>query len=133
MVLFPAVKATYKVRETICLRHRSQFKLGQLKGTPSEAVHLTAYSVGVKKHLGPQQNPAWLQEIKGAFKKQNRDFPGGSDGKESACNAGSPNSISGSGRYLGEGNDNPLQYSCLEKSMDRGAHRGATSQTQLSH
>ena len=49
------------------------------------------------------------------------DFPGGSDGKESACNVGDPGSIPGSGRSSGEGNDNPLQYSCLESSMDGGA------------
>ena len=48
-------------------------------------------------------------------------FPGGSDGKESACSAGDPGSIPGSGRAHGEGNGNPLQYSCLENSMDRGA------------
>ena len=47
-------------------------------------------------------------------------FPGGSDNKESACNAGDSGSIPGLGRSLGEGNGNPLQYSCLEKSMDRG-------------
>ena len=43
----------------------------------------------------------------------------GSDGKESACNAGDPGSIPGSGRSPGEGNGNPLQDSCLENSMDR--------------
>ena len=48
-------------------------------------------------------------------------FPGGSDSKESACNAGDPGTIPGSGRSPGEGNGNPLQYSCLENSMDRGA------------
>ena len=42
-------------------------------------------------------------------------------GKESACNAGDPGSIPGSGRPPGEGNGNPLQYSCLENHMDRGA------------
>ena len=45
-------------------------------------------------------------------------FPGGSDGEESACNAGDPGSIPGSRRCSGEGNGNPLQYSCLENSMD---------------
>ena len=45
-------------------------------------------------------------------------FPGGSDGKASACNAGDPGSIPGLGRSPGEGNGNPLQYSCLENSMD---------------
>ena len=47
--------------------------------------------------------------------------PGGSDGKESACNAGEPGSIPGLERCPGEGNGNPFQYSCLENSMDRGA------------
>ena len=47
-------------------------------------------------------------------------FSDGSDGKESACNAGDPGSVPEWGRYLGEGNGNPLQYSCLENSMDRG-------------
>ena len=42
------------------------------------------------------------------------DFPGGSDGKEYACNAGDLGLIPGSGRSPGEGNGNPLQYSCLE-------------------
>ena len=48
-------------------------------------------------------------------------FPGGSDGKASACNAGDPGSIPGSGRSPGEGNGNPLQHSCLENPVDRGA------------
>ena len=49
------------------------------------------------------------------------DFPGGSDGKASAYNAGDPSSIPGSGRSSGEGNGNPLRYSCLENPMDGGA------------
>ena len=48
-------------------------------------------------------------------------FPGGSDGKASACNAGDPGSIPGSGRSPGEGNGNPFQHSYLENSMDKGA------------
>ena len=61
-------------------------------------------------------------------------FPGGSDGKESACNSGDPGSIPGWGRSLGEENSNPLQYSCLENSIDRGAwwatvHRVTKDQT----
>ena len=64
-------------------------------------------------------------------------FPGGSDGKESPCNAGDPGSIPGLGRSPGDGNGNPLQYSYLEISMDRGAwqatvHGVAKSRTQLS-
>ena len=48
-------------------------------------------------------------------------FPGGLDRKESACNAGVLDLIPGLGRSTGEGNSYPLQYSCLENSMDRGA------------
>ena len=65
-------------------------------------------------------------------------FPGGSDAKESACNAGDPGSIPGLGRSPGEGNGNPLPYSCLTNTMDKGAWwatvLGVTeSWTQLSH
>ena len=49
--------------------------------------------------------------------------PGGSNGKESACNAGDLSSIPVSERSPGEGNVNPLQYSCLENSMHSGAQR----------
>ena len=49
--------------------------------------------------------------------------PGGSDGKESACNAGDTGSIPASGRSPEEGNGHPLQCSCLENSMDRGVWR----------
>ena len=49
------------------------------------------------------------------------DFPGGSDGKVSSYNEGDLGSIPGSGRSSGEGNGNPLQYSCLENPMDGGA------------
>ena len=64
-------------------------------------------------------------------------FPGGSDGKESACNVGDPDSIPELGRSPGEGNGNPLQYSCLMNPKDRGAwqakgHEVAKSLTQLS-
>ena len=48
-------------------------------------------------------------------------FPGGSDGKASACSAGDLGSIPGSGISPGEGNGNPVQYSCLGNPMDRGA------------
>ena len=66
-------------------------------------------------------------------------FPGGSEVKASACSAGDLGLIPGSGRYPEEGNGNPLQYSCLEKSMDGGAWLQATvhgitkSQTRLSN
>ena len=61
---------------------------------------------------------------------------GGSEDKASACNAGDPGSIPQLGRSPGEGNSNPLQYSCLENPMDRGAwwatvYGVAQSQTRL--
>ena len=59
-------------------------------------------------------------------------FPGGSDSKESACNAGDPGSIPGSGRSPGEGNDYPLQYSCLENSMDKGSWRATVCEVTKS-
>ena len=70
----------------------------------------------------------WTEKVKGMTQvwenivvKERMGFPGGSDGKESTCNAGDLGSIPGSGRSLGEGNGNPLQYSCLGNSMDREA------------
>ena len=64
-------------------------------------------------------------------------FPDGSGGKEPTCNAGDVASIPGLGKSAGEGNGNPLQYSCLENPMDRGVWRAtvhgvARSWTQLS-
>ena len=64
-------------------------------------------------------------------------FPGGSEVKASACNAGDLGLIPGSGRSSGKGNGNPLQYSCLENPMDGGAwwatvHGVAKSGTRLS-
>ena len=65
------------------------------------------------------------------------DFPGGSDGKESACNTGDLGQIPGSDRSPGEGNGYPLQYSCPKNPMDRGSwqttvHGVSKSQTVLS-
>ena len=67
-----------------------------------------------------------------------KGFPGGSDGKESTCNSGDLGSIPGSGRFPGEEDGNPLQYSLLENPMDRGAwqavvHRVTKSRTRLSN
>ena len=66
------------------------------------------------------------------------DVPGGSEDKETVCNAGDLGSTPGSGRSLGEGNDNLLQYSCLENPMNRGAlqaavHGVAKSWTRVSN
>ena len=69
--------------------------------------------------------------------KKRYDFPGGSDSKESSCNAEDLDSIPGLGRCPGEGNGNPFQYSCLENPMDGGTwwtivHGIAKSWTRLS-
>ena len=66
-----------------------------------------------------------------------RGFPSGSDSKASVCNAGDQGSIPGLGRSPGEGNGSPLQYSCMENPMDRGAwqaivHGVVKSRTRLS-
>ena len=84
--------------------------------------HLTLVFLPLRPKKGPQRNMG---------------FPGGSDSKASACNAGDLDLIPGSGKSPGEGNGNPLQYSCLENVMDGGAwwvtvHRVAKSRTRLS-
>ena len=71
------------------------------------------------------------------FRDDTRGFPGGSEVKASASNAGDPGLIPGQGRSLGEGNGNPLQYSCLENPMDGEAqqvtvHGVTKSRTRLS-
>ena len=94
----------------------SRFGRVQLFASPWTVARLAPLSMGVSPYGG---------------------FPGGSDGKESVCNAGDQGLIPGSGRFPGEENGNPLQYSCLENSMDRGArlatvHGVTKSQTRLS-
>ena len=61
-----------------------------------------------------------ISDIIGIFYLCLAHFPCSSVGKESACDAGALGSIPGSGIFPGEGNGNPLQYSCLENPMDRG-------------
>ena len=61
-------------------------------------------------------------------------FPCSSIGKKSACNAGDLGLIPGSGRYPGEGNGNPLQYSCLENPMDKGTWQATVYEvTKVGH
>ena len=100
---------------------------------PHEQKSLAGYSPWGCKESDTTGRPSSAQH-----KDNERGFPGGSDVKESACNAGNPGSISGSGRSPGEGNIYPLQCSCLENSMDRGAwqatvHGITKSWTQLSN
>ena len=66
----------------------------------------------IKEDLGDLEDPV-------------EGFPSSSDGKASACNAGDPGPMPGSGRSPGEGNGNPLQHSCLENFMDRGTWQAA--------
>ena len=80
----------------------------------------------------------WIITIKCSIDIENKigRFPGGSEVKASACNAGDLGSVPGLGRSPGEGNGNPLQYSCLENPMDRGAwwatlHGVTKSRTRL--
>ena len=83
----------------------------------------------------------WVREARGEqslrrIKLAIWGFPGGSDSKQSACNAGDPGSVLELRRSPGEGHGYPLQHSCLENPRDRGAwraaaHRGAEGQTRL--
>ena len=57
-------------------------------------------------------------------------FPSGSDSKESACNVEDPGLIPGLGRCPGEGNGNPVQYSCLGNPMDRGAQQATVHEVE---
>ena len=67
-----------------------------------------------------EQKSSWIPcSLNNGLPKMSMGFPAGSDGKEAACNAGDLGLIPGSGRSPGEGNGNPLQYSCLENSIDR--------------
>ena len=72
--------------------------------------------IGKSKHFSSSSSVSDLHIL-----GHNLAFSGSSDSKEPACNAGDLGLISGSGRSLGEGNGNPLQYSCLENPTDRGA------------
>ena len=77
---------------------------------------------GVEHLVGPETptHEAFLPVLHQGIQDL-RGFLGGSDGKESACNVVELGSIPGSGRSPGEGTAYPLQYSCLENSMDKGA------------
>ena len=99
-------------------------------GAIAFSVRRVWYYIRLKSKFNLNKNLAFV--IKSFFK----GFPSGSMGRKFACNAGDIGDeglIPGSGRYPGEGHGNPCQYSCLEKSMDRGAwwatvHRVAKSQ-----
>ena len=72
------------------------------------------------RHRLSSESVSWCLETS-FLRLPSQGFPGGSDGKASACSVRDPGSIPGSGRSPGEGNGNPLQHSCLENPMDGGA------------
>ena len=73
--------------------------------------------------MGRTLKVIWEFEEFGFWLLDTMAFPDSSESKESACNVGDSGLIPGSGRSPGGGNDNPLQYSCLGNSVDRGAWR----------
>ena len=91
-----------------------------VKAQPSGTQPRPVYSIGLGVESGLRGADMHVVQMLSSH----REHPvstGGSDGKESACNAGDPGLIPGSGRSSGEGHGSPLQYSYLENSMDRGA------------
>ena len=108
-------------------------------GAPSLNIWMSQRCISVQCHFAWNQ-PSLISGTKHSYfftLLYFMGFSGGSDSKASACNAGDQGLIPGSGRSPGEGNGNPLQYSCLENSMDGGAWWAivqgvAKSQTRLS-
>ena len=132
-------------------------KPGGLQSVGSQRVRHDLATTITKIHIGegngnplhcsclenPRDGGAWWTDVHGVAQSRTRltwlsRSSSGSDGKEPACNERDLSYISGSGRLLAEGNGNPLQYSCLENSMDRGTwwaavHRVTNSWTWLSN
>ena len=103
-----------------CMKVKSESEVAQSCPTLSDPMDcsLTGSSVhGIFQARVLEWGAIAFSEVK---KKKKFLIACGSDGKESTCNAGDLGSIPGSGRSPGEGNGSPLQYSCLENSMDRG-------------
>ena len=120
LVIRPGIKP-----KSLALQGR--FLITELSGKSLDVAFLLTF-----RYLGKL-----FQTVNSVDLKIKVSFSGGSNGKESACNAGDPDSIPRSGRSPGEGNGNALLYSCLENSMDRRGwqarvHELTKSQTQLS-
>ena len=106
--------------------------MNEFGNDPTQSLPNIMYSINASWMRMKQANLARLPSFEPRF-----HFPGGSDSKTSAYNVGDPGSIPGLGRSPGEGNGNPLQYSCLENPMDGGAwlatvHGVAKSRIRLS-
>ena len=97
------------------------FPVSQLFAWGGQSTGVSASASFFPKNTQGWSPLEWTGWISLQSKGLSRVFPGYSDGKESTCNARDPRSISRSERTPGEGNRNPLQYSCLENPMDRGA------------
>ena len=101
-------------------------RLETFRGAGRQVPHSTSIVCvvvhGCRDHDMPTDAHLPLSPFKGHFQSilriRKQGFPGGSEGKASACNVGGLGSIPGSGRSPGEGNGNPLHYSCLESPMD---------------
>ena len=115
-------------RPLISVNHDLKEMQGRLERAASwvqRAQSQEGSGVGVQNGVGgpgrePHCKSSGALRRKCVWQPPNPDlFPGGSDGKESACKAGDSGSIPGLRRCPGEGNGYPLQYSCLENSMDR--------------
>ena len=78
--------------------------------------------------MQPDFQRVWASQV-----AQLSDFPGGSDGKATVYNVGDPGSISGLGRSPGEGNGNPLQYSCLENPMENPGRLQSMESQRVGH
>ena len=98
--------ATWMQRETVLILSEVAY-MWNLKYDTNEPIY------EIETESGTQRVDWWFPK--------GRDFPGGSEGKESACSMGDPGLNPGLERSPGEGNGNPVQYSCLENPMDRGA------------
>ena len=115
--IFKITKEIY-VQRNKKISMTSEF-LSEKKFKPEEkAMTLLIYSKGKKANLESLNQSLKVQHI------ESMGFPGGSNGKESACSAGDSGLIPGSGRSPGEENGNPLQYPCLENPMGRGEEPG---------
>ena len=112
--LFKTLLLFVLLKSNLCTGLKKKKKPNSTKGYRVKSVSSTLHSVIAMYCLYPYQNRLCPH-------KQMRGFPGGSNGKESACNVGDLGSIPGLGRSPGEGSSYPLQYSGLENSMDRGA------------
>ena len=106
-----------------------------VKAQPSGTQPRPVYSIGLGVESGLRGADMHVVQMLSSH-REHLVSTGGSDGKESSCNAGDPGLIPGSGRSSREGHGSPLQYSYLENSMDRGAlwatvHGITMSQTPL--